>query len=483
MVDSSIYYFKNLSAKYGNCFYVIYDSNDQVISWKRTNELSTGEVIENIRVIMPENASYFRLACDLDVNNKMFEAAKPNTKPNGKISEPAIISFIDDDCKSQVYTDLYPLIKELKLPYTLACPPDSLDDEKGIYMTKDQVKELYANGVDIISHHLNEDKMTEFETIEEYEQDTRACLDEFGKMGIEVNGVAYPNGVIKEDYIPVVKSYFNLGFTTDRGINTLPYESCYIDRCEIFPTSGIYNINDAKALVDSVAENGGWLVFMTHCWYDTFSLADLKELVRYIRENKKIEISNVTNVIENYANPIDIGIVKKPLADMAEDFYILDCMGRAYTNNVAMNHIETNNITIIEKSPIKWKEETIDYNIAVALKPDGKEVNYYEKEDVLSEKRRSQRKRNVSTKIYVKPNTTYKLTNMSAKYGKCFYVIYDSDNKVISYQGTSDLSTGETLDEIIITMPSNASYLKMACDLNINNKMFKVYSASVKGDN
>ena len=470
---NSIYHFKNLSAKYENCFYVVYDSNDEVINYLGTTKTSTSEVIEETKLIMPENASYFRLACDLNVNSKMFEATKTYTKSNMKTAEPAVISFIDDDCRSEVYSVLYPLIKKLNLPYTVACPPDSLDDKDGKYMTTEQLKEIYANGVNVVSHHRKEYAMTEFDSIEAYEKDTEDCLEKLENMGIEASGVAYPNGLINDDYMSVVKKHFKLGFTIDRGINTLPYESCYIHRCEVFPQSGIYNVDDAKALVDSVAENGGWLVFMTHCWYKTFSADGLEELVNYIRE-KNIEISNVIDVSEKYANPIDIGMAKKPFTDMAEDFFIVDCMGRAYTNNTAINNIETNNMTIIEKSSVKWNEISIPYNITVTLRPNGKVIVHEEGEQI------SQKKRNVSDKIYVTPNSTYKLTNMSAKYGNCFYVIYDSNNNAISYQGTLESSTGETLDEKIITMPSNASYFRMACDLNVNNKMFKAYRMSIK---
>lgn len=480
-VESSIYYFRNLSAKYGNCFYVIYDSNDEVISYKKTDFLSKGEVIENIRVIMPKNASYFRIACDLKVNDKMFEATKINANPNGKIAQPTIISFTDDDCKIQVYEKLYPVIKELNLPYTLACPPDKLDDGNPEYMTIEQLKEMYNNGVDIVSHHLTEGRMINFKSIEAYEEDTKATLERFENMGIEISGVAYPNGAIKEEYMPIVKEYYKYGLTVDRGINSLPYESCYIDRCEVFPKSGIYNVEDAKALVDSVYENGGWLVFMTHCWYGTFSSDDLKELVNYIR-SKNIEILNVKDVIENYGNPIDIGIVKKPLEDMSEDFYILDSLGRVYTNNIELNNVESKDITVVEKSSIKWEEVSIDYNIAATLKPNGKENSTFEKQDILTEQQILQRKRNTSIRIDVVPNSIYKLINMSAKYGKCFYVIYDSNDNVISYQSTTDESTGEILDEIIIKMPSNAAYFKMACDLNINDKMFKAYRASADCD-
>ena len=478
-----IYQFKNLSAKYGNCFYVIYDSNDEVINYLGTTEATTGEVIEEIRLIMPENASYFRIACDLNVNNKMFEASKSYVKLNEKTREPAIVSFSDDDCRSEVYTILYPLIKKLNLPYTLACPPDSLNDKAGKYLTTEQLKEIYASGVDVVTHHRKEHAMTEFENIDGYRADTIECLEKLKNMGIEVSGVAYPNALIKEDYMPVVKDYFTYGLGLDSAINTLPYESCYIHRCDIFPSSGRSNIDDAKALIDSVAENGGWLVFVTHCWYKNFSSDEIEELVNYIR-SKNIEISNVTDVIKKYGNSIDIGIGKKPLTEMAEDYFIVDCMGRIYTNNTAMTNIVSNNMIITEKSHIKWEELSFGYNIAVTLLPSGKERDHYAELEQLSEEEQiSQKKRNVSNKIYVTPNSTYKLANMSAKYGNCFYAIYDSDDNVISYQGTSETSTGETLDEITIEMPSNASYLKIACDLNVNNKMFKVYHANKKGNN
>lgn len=479
--NNVVYHFKNLSAKYGNCLYVVYDSENRVISYLKTDESSEGEIIDDIEVIMPKNASYFRVACDLKVNNKMFEATKSDIKLNEKKHEPAVISFIDDDCRSQVYTELYPLIKKLDLPYTLACPPNSLNDEAGRYMTTEQVKEVYSNGVNIVSHHLKEYAMTEFDFIEDYEKDTEICLQKFKEMGIEVNGVAYPNGLIKDEYMNVVKDHFKLGFTTDRGINTLPYESCYIHRCEVFPKSGIYNIDDAKALVDSVSENGGWLVFMTHCWFDTFSAEDLEELVNYIRR-KNIEIANVSDIIENYSNQIDIGIVKKPFSDMADDFFVMDCNGRAYTNKIGIDYncikgVALNRITILDKSSIKWRELSVDYNYGTTLLPSGKEKNHLSDiSDISKINILSQKKRNVSRKIYVEPGRKYKLTNLSARYGNCLYVIYNSDNKVIQYYESPNSDQGRIIDELILTMPADASYFKVACDLNICNKIFKVYS-------
>ena len=36
-------------------------------------------------------------------------------------------------------------------------------------------------------------------------------------------------------------------------------------RCELFPTNGLYTLDDAKKLVDNVAANGGWLIFYDPC--------------------------------------------------------------------------------------------------------------------------------------------------------------------------------------------------------------------------
>ena len=55
-------------------------------------------------------------------------------------------------------------------------------------------------------------------------------------------------------------------------------------------------------------------------------------------------------------------------------------------------------------------------------------------------------------------------------------MIYDSNDKVISYLATTEASNGEVIEKVIITMPENASYFRLACDLNVNNEFFKAYS-------
>lgn len=82
---------------------------------------------------------------------------------------PAAISFIDDDCRMEAYTLLWPVIQEKKIPYALACPPAQIGKDN--FMTKDQLLTMANGGCEVMSHHWKEGAMTQFETAADYEAD------------------------------------------------------------------------------------------------------------------------------------------------------------------------------------------------------------------------------------------------------------------------------------------------------------------------
>lgn len=370
------------------------------------------------------------------------------------IKGPAAVSFIDDDCRKETYTVLWPVIQAKKIPYGLACPPSHIGESN--YMTKDQLMTMINGGCDILSHHLKEYAMTQFDTAEAYEEDVQKATDAFTALGIfDVKGVAYPNGYRVDEYMPVVRKHFDMGFTVDRGINTLPMESCYMKRCEVFPTSGTYTLDDAKKLVDSVATSGGWLIFMTHAWYTTFSADDLGTLIDYVK-TKGVDIVGPNEGMESFGNIIDVGYAKKPLKAMSTPYYIVDCLGRVYAN--------TWNYT--EMSVSTRTELNLPYHTGYTLTTSG------------TTKSNSDVKRIITDKITAAAGEKYVFCSLSAKYGNCFYVIYNSSNTALAYKATSASSTGETLDEFEITMPANTAYFRLACDLGVNDEMFKAYKVT-----
>ena len=364
---------------------------------------------------------------------------------------PAAISFIDDDCRMEAYTLLWPVIQEKKIPYALACPPAQIGKDN--FMTKDQLLTMANGGCEVMSHHWKEDAMTQFETAADYEADIQKSFAAFSALGVnEVSGVVYPNGYRVDKYMPVMRKYFNVGFTIDRGINTPPLETCYMKRCELFPTNGLYTLDDAKKLVDNVAANGGWLTFMTHAWYKSFSASELGELIGYIIK-KNVDIIGVKEGLAEFGNVVDIGYAKKPLANMSLPYYIVDCLGRVYANT--WNQTAMSKITRVELN--------LPYHVKYTLTTTGKTKDAT---DV---------KRIISDKITAAAGEQYELCNLSAKYGNCFYVIYDASDAVLTHKGTDSNNAGEVMEDTIVTMPENTAYFRLACDLAVNDEMFKAY--------
>lgn len=122
----------------------------------------------------------------------------------GKEEVAAAVSFIDDDCRSAAYTTLFPIIKELDIPYTLACPPGKIGAD--LYMTQEQLLEMYNYGVTISCHTWAETNMDTLSK-EQLEENLKKCVERYREWGIpDVNSYAYTQGKYSVDNMSVVKS-------------------------------------------------------------------------------------------------------------------------------------------------------------------------------------------------------------------------------------------------------------------------------------
>lgn len=264
----------------------------------------------------------------------------------GKEEVAAAVSFIDDDCRLATYTTLFPLIKELDIPYTLACPPGKIGAE--FYMTQEQLLEMYNYGVTISCHTWAETNMDTLSK-DQLEENLKKCVEKYREWGItDVNSYAYTQGKYSVDNMSVVKKHFDMGFLVDKGINTAPYESYYMRRVGLFPTDNSFSLSDAKAYVDKLLTSGGWLIFMTHCWTSTFNATELKDLVSYIK-GKGIRIVDVNEMIEKTGNVVDIGYYKKDDLNTGKHYFIVDSTGKIWTDQFPPDtgeKIETVELTI-----------------------------------------------------------------------------------------------------------------------------------------
>lgn len=326
----------NVTAYKGQIKYIVCAKNGATTEWNTT--LAEGTVLEGLEAadeVVDRNPDIIeQILTRLDsITEPVIQesSAKRITKitDGGKEEVAAAVSFIDDDCRSAAYATLFPLIKELDIPYTLACPPGKIGAD--MHMTQEQLLEMYNYGVTISCHTWAETNMDTLSK-DQLEENLKKCVEKYREWGItDVNSYAYTQGKYSVDNMSVVKKYFDMGFLVDKGINTAPYESYYMRRVGLFPTDNSFSLSDAKAYVDKLLTSGGWLIFMTHCWTSTFDGTELKDLVSYIK-GKSVQIIDVNKMIEKTGNVVDIGYYKKDDLNTGKHYFIVDSTGKIWTD-------------------------------------------------------------------------------------------------------------------------------------------------------
>lgn len=285
---------------------------------------------------------------------------------------PALVSFIDDDCRIETYDKLFPIIRGLNIPYAIACPPGNIGVTDG-YMTLDQFTSMANDeNITVTCHHKTQTNMNTYASVDAYATDLDECLAWYEANGISnVRTICYPQGVYVDEYMQPVRDRFVMGFTVDIGINHMPQESYYMRRCELFSTNGKYTFDDAKELVSEVATNGGWLIFMTHAWYTTFDDAKLIELVQYIQGIGNVEIVGIDDAISKVGNKVEIGNFHKPIEDITNPYFVTDAFGNTYTNGYKSIDLTLRTGKLISPSGPVVSTKDVEYAVSEQFNIDG----------------------------------------------------------------------------------------------------------------
>ena len=371
-----------------------------------------------------------------------------NLNDRKKKSTFAMVSFMDDDCREEVFTKLWPVIQQKGIPYTLACAPYDIGKSTGDYrflLLEEELLPMYRAGVKISCHHYHQENMDTFASEADYHADLQRCKGAFAEMGInDVDTLCYPQGVVVDNYLRTIKEFNRMGFTVNRGINQIPYESYHMKRCEVFPSHGLWGMDDAKEYVNRLEREGGWLIFMTHAWYDTFDANALSELIDYI-SGKGIPIVDIQTAMETTGNIIEIGRFRKPIEEMHEPFFVVDANGAVWANSV----------NTVAKSQVKAEVLNVKYHTSTYMKPSG---SLYSDEKVNV-------KRTVSVDVPVASGEIYRVTG-SAIWGGAIYAILDETKAVRDvYVDHINNEPGEILVDKEVVMPEYAKYLRVSCHL------------------
>lgn len=263
-----------------------------------------GVTREELEAALAANSANDNQYTDYQVRNLRVDTGSQIAKVREEagIRMAPVVSFVDDDGSAQIYTTLYPWMQEHQVPYCFAISTGTVDNTPK-YATAAKLREMNQNKlVNWSCHMVGDDVMSDF-TAAEYEAriiQWKAAMNGFG-LPNTARTIMYNHGnAVQETLDTVVSKYFKAGFTVTKGINEPPYDALRMKRCGLFPTDEGFSLNDAKGKVlELLAAGTGWLVFFTHCYYESFNLEELTELVSFIRDFG-IEIAGVEDVLTRY---------------------------------------------------------------------------------------------------------------------------------------------------------------------------------------
>lgn len=458
-----------------------YVAPDEVLTWH--------ELEQRIKKIEDEGVPDEKIAqavedyleenpIEIDVPDASRSAAAAAVTDGGRRAKRLMVSFVDDDCRAAVagpdnVNSLEYLIDQKQIPYTLACPPgDLVDPEKtGRFITLVDLQRMVSKGVTVSCHAWRQYNMDQFATEEAFRADLEAATALFDAWGIPVQTMSYPQGRYVEEYIPTVKEFYRMGFTVADGINEIPYASYYMHRVGLFEDDenddGTASLADAVAWVDRLAEmESGWLIFMTHAWYAGFKPALLSDLIDYIRSDdirsKGVEIVDIHEALDTTGNVVEAGRVKKPLAEQAHPFFVVDAAGVTHTNAL---HKYTRSAVELKELQVGWRT--------------GNCYLHGEKGTVLTHETDTTRR--VSVDIPVNAGEEYRLACSSKWTGAAFAVLPQiGGDPVAIWPGDANREFTVLPDHKLI-IPEGGTILRVSCNLTPQPEGYKIYRVEYVG--
>lgn len=218
-------------------------------------------------------------------------------------SESPIITFVDDDGRSEVYSRLFPIFQAKSEKFVSAVCSNLLNT--ATFMTELQVKELHDNGHEIINHtsdHLAYNTIPDAE----WDREIREGKEWLYRNGYTHDIFVQPQGQGTTGTArDIVRKYAKCAFNGTGQNGSVKLNTFNIVRVD-FSSSATKTLDYFKSVVDTCLVSKSWLIFMVHTWNHNDAMDTiLGDLIDYIN-TLNIEIVTASEGFSRKANKLEI---------------------------------------------------------------------------------------------------------------------------------------------------------------------------------
>lgn len=177
-----------------------------------------------------------RFAAQLDaLQTAGYTTVTPAQFLAGSIDDHSIILSFDDGYED-FYTAAFPALQKRGMNAVTFVISGFIGDQDKRYMTGDQIRELFAGGIEIGAHSVTHPNLTTLEsaTMQEELLQSRFTLEKL--INDRVTAVAYPSGEYNDDVVSMSTFVgYRFGVTTHNGTARLSDDHLTLPRIQVHP--------------------------------------------------------------------------------------------------------------------------------------------------------------------------------------------------------------------------------------------------------
>ena len=271
------------------------------------------------------------------LNNELIRSMETEAKGNRSIIATSkrkfpMITFIDDDGRTEVLEKWEPILKEKGNKLTIPLITGWMDDPSVTnVITWEDVHRLKKEyGVEFVSHthtHGHGGQMT----AQQIDDDLRDAKRVLQREGLSHDIIVQPYGENTDDVRKISRDYAKINVSTKEFVNTTPLDTFRVGRITLGEDLYI-TFEQYKEKLDEAIANDGWIIFKSHSQYPSFDENQqqlIRQIIDYARANNMYEVS-VDEGISYFGNLIDVGDYTARASD--KYYYVLDRDGEIHSN-------------------------------------------------------------------------------------------------------------------------------------------------------